>query len=168
MTLSQKKIDLAVLYKLHQHAEQGGGDQTSADVARLFKARVPFRRVEVALQELEKSGDVENEYHPFYTDEGGLWQISREGMARVDRALRVPTSFIARLHSNTDVWLESEEAEKAVLKKLSDAQPRPEVPVVVLDKVISRPAERHIDWGKWGAIAGLAAIPLAIILWYFS
>ena len=25
-----------------------------------------------------------------------------------------------------------------------------------------------IDWGKWGSLAGIVALPLAIILWWFS
>jgi hypothetical protein len=45
----------------------------------------------------------------------------------VDRALRVSTSFIARLHQHGDDWLESAEAEQAVLKKLTPT-PNPLVP----------------------------------------
>ena len=116
MPVSQPKIELAVLYKLHQHAEADGEAITPRDVSGLFDVAIANRRVELALNELETRDDVERVYHPHYSDEG-LWQISREGMAKVDRALRVPASFIARLHSNGDIWLDSEEAESAVLQK---------------------------------------------------
>ena len=167
MSLSQPKVDLAVLYRLHQHAEAGGEAIPPDDIMRLFNVHMPIRRVQLALSELCAKGDIEEEYHPFYS-EVGLWQISRDGMSRVDRALKVPTSFIGRLHQHGDSWLESDEAAQAVLKKLSASEPKAEVPTVVLDGAVSLPAERQIDWGKWGAIAGLVAIPLAIILWYFS
>lgn len=116
--ISQPKIDLVVLYKLHQHAEGGGEPLPPVDIQGLFEIAVPLRRVELALEELERRGEVERRYVRLHLDEGA-WAISREGLARVDRALRVPSSFLARLHEAGDVWLESEEAESAILKKLS-------------------------------------------------
>jgi hypothetical protein len=32
----------------------------------------------------------------------------------------------------------------------------------------SRKMANEIDWSKWGAIAGIAAIPIAVLLWWFS
>ncbi|MFL6843856.1 MAG: hypothetical protein ACJ8ER_03115 [Allosphingosinicella sp.] len=167
MSLSQAKIDLAVLYKLHQHAEAGGGEITPADVMRLFNVKVSLRRVELALAELYAKGDIEREYHPFYSEEG-LWQISRDGMARVDRALKVPTSFIARLHANRDAWLDSEEASKAVLKKLSsgetDFPPEPIRPVILPSKSLQAGSKAggH-DWGKHQALAAWMAVIVALL-----
>jgi len=161
---------LAVLYC---HAEQNGGAITPEDVFRLFDVQVSLRRVELALGELQARGDVDREYHPHYSDEG-LWQISRNGMAKVDRALRVPTSFLARLHESGDQWLESDEARDAVLKKLSEAPaadvvpvPQPAVILPVMEK--SEPEPRSaIDWTKWGTILAAVGIAVTIMLWSLS
>jgi hypothetical protein len=179
LSLSQAKIDLSVLYKLHQHAEAGGGAITPGDVAALFRINLSLRRIEVSLRELTKRGEVEEEYHPFYRDEG-LWQISRDGLMKVDRALRVPQSFMARLHSNGDQWLESEEAAQSVLNKLPSkaGAALPEVHASVSSREVIIPTfdplrpisgeQRSINWTMWGAIAAILAIPTAIALWIFS
>ncbi|MBZ9648420.1 hypothetical protein K9B33_12760 [Sphingobium sp. 3R8] len=33
---------------------------------------------------------------------------------------------------------------------------------------LSRKIDRDINWSKWGAVAGIVALPLTIILWWFS
>jgi hypothetical protein len=167
LNLSQAKIDLAVLYKLHQHAEAGGDAIPPNEILRLFGVHIPIRRLELALEELYAKGDVEREYHPFYSDEG-LWQVSRDGLARVDRAIRVPASFIGRLHQNGDNWLETEEAEKSVLQKLAAPEAAAPVPIVKLDKVIDLPSSRSIDWTKWGTILGALSIVVTVLLWWLS
>ncbi|HEY0310855.1 MAG TPA: hypothetical protein VGC56_00020 [Allosphingosinicella sp.] len=161
MSLSQSKIDLAVLYKLHQHADQGGGGIPPGEITYLFEPAMPLRRIELALRELLKIGDVEQEYHPHYLEEG-LWQVSREGIAKVDRALRVPASFIARLHVNGDHWLESEEARQAVLKKLPPVASIKAEPDVTMTAPFTPGHERSVDWTKWGAVAAWLALPVAI------
>jgi hypothetical protein len=120
--ISQPKIELAVLYKLHQHAEAGGEPIPPVDVAGLFGIQISNRRIELALEELEQRGEVQRGYDRMYLDEG-VWTISRVGLTRIDRALRVPVSFVARLNSETDAWLESDEAKSAVLKSLPKAVP---------------------------------------------
>ena len=32
----------------------------------------------------------------------------------------------------------------------------------------SRKIDSDIDWSKWGAIAGIAAIPIALFIWWYS
>jgi hypothetical protein len=167
MSLSQPKIDLAVLYKLHQHAEAGGEAIPPAAVLRLFQIEVPLRRVELALDALEAKQDVERKYDHFYLNERA-WEISHDGMMKVDRAIRVPASFIGRLHQNGDHWLETEEAQKAVLKKLPDPQAQIGASTVVLDRVIALPHSRQIDWTKWGTILAAVGIILTVVLWAFS
>lgn len=175
MSLSQAKIDLAVLYKLHEHAEAGGEAIPPREVVHLFDVHVSTRRVELALEELSAKGDIEREYHPHYSDEG-LWQVSREGLAKVDRALRVPSSFIARLQESGDRWLESDEAKQAVLKRLTDPMsstsstvvPIASVPTVKLDTVIALPSNLSVDWTKWGTILAGVGVLVTVILWYFS
>ena len=129
--LSQRKIELAVLYKLDLFAEEKGDRPTPGMVSGSFKdVQISLRRVEVTLDELFVRGEAESYPDPqfgFYR-----WQITRAGFEVVDRALRVPTTFIARLAKNGDAWLESSEAEKAILKKLPDregtARPEPAQP----------------------------------------
>jgi hypothetical protein len=118
--ISQAKVDLAVLWKLYQHSENGGESITPNDVQRLFTINMSPRRIELALNQLESEGSVDKEYHPYHFEEG-LWAVSRKGLVTVERAIRVPTSFIGRLAANGDTWLESEEAQNAVLKKLPAA-----------------------------------------------
>ena len=167
MSLSQPKIDLAVLYKLHQHAEAGEDAIPPVDVSRLFQIDIPVRRIELALEALQAKGDVERKYEHFYLDEGA-WDISRDGMMKIDRALRVPTSFIARLHQNGDHWLESEEAQKAVLKRLSEPSAGSETSTIVLENPISLPHSRQVDWTMWGTLLTAAGIVVAVGLWWLS
>jgi hypothetical protein len=116
--LSQAKVDLAVLYWLWDLAEHDAEAPTPIDLTHMFPNELfSIRRVEVALGELESRGHVESVPDP----EAGVyrWQITRDGFGVVDRALRVPTSFIARIASNGATWLESEDAQNAVLKPLA-------------------------------------------------
>ena len=174
--LSQSKIDLAVLYKLYQHGDGGGEAITPGDVSALFGGHFPIRRVEVALDELGKTGEVDREYHPFYSDEG-LWQISRAGIRTVDRALAVPASFIARLHANGDPWLASDEAHAAVLNKKavpkSDIQlPSPpnnkHAEAVPTAPIIENVSQSKVDWTKWGTILSAFGIVVTIAIWMLS
>jgi hypothetical protein len=169
--VSQVKVDLAVLYKLHQHAESGGGPITPGDLLRLFDVHIPARRIELALEGLEAKRDVERHNHEFTID-GGFWKISREGMAKVDRALRVSTSFIGRLHANSDSWLESDEAKKAILKKLDPERVSSpataklgEIPPAASVRSIGH---RGIDWTKWGTILAAVGIAVSVLLWVLS
>ena len=187
--LSQAKIDLAVLCKLYQHAESDGEAITPINVSRLFTIPISLRRIEVALEQLERKGEVDREYHPHYSDEG-LWQISRAGLNTVDRAIRVPASFIARLHQGGDGWLQSSEASEATLRKLAEPQHQ-SGPLASDDNIAAGVAElnRHHrqarvralaeqylikpvkrQWGlqEWSAVATLIGIPLAVLLWWFS
>jgi hypothetical protein len=165
VSLSQPKIDLAVLYKLRQQAEAGGGALPPADVTRLFEIEIPLRRVELALEALDAKGDIERDLHEFYPK--GAWEISRDGMMIVDRALRVPSSFICRLHQNGDHWLESEEAQKAVLKRLSEPSAANEASII-LGNPLSLPRTRQVDWTMWGTLLTGVGIVVAVALWLFS
>ncbi len=176
--LNQAKVDLAVLCKLYEHAERGGEALTPDDLCRLFGTYIAPRRVEIALDELEKRGEVDREYHPHYSDEG-LWQISRLGIATIERALAIPNTFIARLHKNGDQWLESDEAENAKLSKnnrYAEPVPRMDPPVAadivtVTDPVVALPspsARMAVDWTKWGTIIGGFSILVTILIAVFS
>lgn len=114
--ISQPKIDLAVLLALFNHSETGGDSQTPEELVRLLEGKFSTRRIKVALDELRSRNEVVREYNPHY--EEGFWEISREGIVTVEKALRIPSSFIARLNANGLEWLETDEADKAVLSKL--------------------------------------------------
>ena len=176
--LSQPKIDLAVLYKLHQHADGGGEAITPDDVSALFAGHFPLRRVQVALDELGRNGEVEREYHPFYSDEG-LWQISRDGMRTVDRALAVPASFIARLHANGDHWLVSDEANDAILNKktslkttgqslVSPVSSNKKIDAIPTSQNASDVSHSPVDWTKWGTILTAVGLVVTIVIWMLS
>jgi arsenate reductase-like glutaredoxin family protein len=169
--LSQAKIDLAVLLKLFQHAESNGGAETPNEIWHLFTSDLSLRRVEVALQTLEARGEVERKYHPHYSEEG-LWQISREGIRTVEKALRNPTTFIARLNANDEGWLASEEAIGAVLNKNTRYQEP-----IVLDGgnaagllqgnhtlPLAPHAQASINWTKWGTIFAGVGIVVTILI----
>ena len=123
LALSSKKIQLVVLHELFGFAERNQNAPTPRDIAKSLDAlRVSLRRVEVALNELESLGHAE--VHP---DPGAgvfRWQITGEGFGVIDRALKIPVSFIARLAANGNAWLATDDAKKAVLKKLD----KPEEP----------------------------------------
>ena len=121
--VSQAKIDLAVLLKLFQHAEANGEAETSLEICNLFGVAIPLHRVVAALEGLESRGEVVRKYDRFHDDEG-LWHIGRDGIQTVEKALRVPSSFIARLQLNGDQWLESDEAAGASLSKLKRYHPQ--------------------------------------------
>ena len=115
--LDQAKVDLAVLWKLFQHSESGGEAEPAREILNLFTTQISLRRIEIALHTLVDRREAENVYHPHYFDEGGLWQISREGIRTVEKALKLPNSFIARLALNGDQWLQTDDAQKAILSK---------------------------------------------------
>ena len=175
----QAKIDLAVLLKLFQHSEQGGEAETPREVAHLFSTNVSMRRIELALQTLESRGEVQREYHPHYTDEG-LWQISLEGLRTVEKALRLPNSFIARLNAGGDDWLQSDEAQNAELTKnlryddlpinrppfpapMSTSEPQTVASKFVTELI----THSSINWTKWGTIIGAVGIVVTILLAVF-
>ncbi|RYG87596.1 MAG: hypothetical protein EON59_06975 [Alphaproteobacteria bacterium] len=161
--LSQAKIDLAILYKLHAFAEHDWEAPTPAHLAETFENfPLAVRRVEVALSELESKGYAES----FADPDAGVyrWRITREGLGVVDRALRVPASFIARLATNGSSWLSSVDAQKAVLKKLSDADKpvEPDPPRGATLPTQMRSAS--VNWTKWGTILGGVGIVVTILI----
>ena len=97
--ISQPKIDLAVLVVLFGHAEADGDPETPSEIAQMLQGKASIRRVTVALEELVRRGEVDRTYDHRYSDEG-LFQISRAGITTIEKALRIPSSFIARLCSN--------------------------------------------------------------------
>lgn len=115
MSLSQSKIKLAILYNLQQAIENGDTSSSYDDILLFYGDKIPEGRVDFAIEELSDDGSIENVNHP-YSDET-YWKISRSGIDEVDRALKIPNSFIRRIHSNEANWLFSEEASNAVLKK---------------------------------------------------
>lgn len=121
LKLSQLKVDQVVLWKLFRHAESGGEALTPEDLQHHFSVAIPQRRIELALEQLESDRLVKKEYHPHYTE--GLWTITRAGLTRVERAIRSSATFLGRLNENGEAWLFTEEAEKALLKKLPDSKP---------------------------------------------
>ena len=139
--ISQAKIDLTVLLALFNHSEVDGEAETPSEIARLLEQKFSLRRVTIALEELASRNEVQREYHPHYSDEG-LWQISRTGVATVEKALKIPASFIARLNANGLEWLDTDEAEKAVLSKLQrylDEKP------MIEESEVSKATPTHVD-----------------------
>jgi hypothetical protein len=184
--LSPRKIELAVMFKLHQLAEADEEAITIAEAQELFGSEFTLsrRRVEFALEELERRHEIIRDYDRYAEDER-CWKISRLGMETVDRALRVPTTFIARLAKVGDDWLNSEEAHSATLQKTkSDETKAPPVavevqqstpvaalaaPSVVVNNSFSSPVSgdsaTQASWfGAWGTwLAALVA--LAGLIW---
>lgn len=174
--LSQAKIDLAVLLKLFQHSEANGQAVRSSEICFLFKSPLPARRVELALEALESRREAENHYHPLYPE--GAWQISRSGIQTVENALRNPTTFIARLNSSGDLWLQSDEAKRvklarnprypnSPLRKFSfpeSSEKQLDDGATVLPTIsISEQAHPPINWTKWGTIIGAIGLLVPII-----
>lgn len=173
MSLSVPKVALAVLYRLHEHAESNGEELLPEDISRLLSGVISTRRIQLGLEELESRQEVENVYHPHYAEEG-LWQITRKGMDRVDRALRVPHSFVSRFRASGNAWLLSEEAKTAVLSKVGSAdsaepasKPAPVDPpgTSIRSPVSSATAASSgkLDWSKIGAIGTWIGVPIAAI-----
>ena len=122
-TLSQAKVDLAVLYWLWDLAEHDAQPPTPSELAEMFPPELfSIRRIEVALAELEGRGQVEG--IPYPSEGVYRWQITRDGFGVVDRALKLPNTFIARTATDPN-WLKSDEAAAAVLAKLPVAEPKP-------------------------------------------
>ena len=192
--ISQEKFDLAVLLALFEHAERNGEAETPNQIAHMLYGKIASYRISLALEELEQLGEVVREYHPHFSDVG-LWQITRRGVAKVEKALKMPNSFIARLHVNGMNWLESDEAINAVLNKISRHQTSDdsEVPAVfpVTQSDISQvvhvnvspnisndannfvPQSRSSDaatwFGSWGTwVAALAAIAAVVVSLYVA
>ena len=115
--LDQPKIDLAVLLKLFQHAENDGDAESVEGVRNLFDIDISKNRVLAALEGLESRGEVTRGHDRYAADET-VWRINRDGIRRVENALRAPNSFIARLHSGGDGWLTGEDAAKAKLNRI--------------------------------------------------
>ena len=115
--VNQAKIDLAVLLKLFQHAEENGGAETPQVISSFFEIAIAVPRIVAALEKLAGRSEVVRIQDRYYEDEG-LWRISGDGIRTVEKALKQPSSFIARLQTNGDLWLSSEEAEAATLTKL--------------------------------------------------
>lgn len=177
MTLTQPKIDLAVLHMLFLHAEGGGEPETPATISCFFSVGVSTRRVEIALEELERRGEVERIYHPHYREEG-LWRISREGVRTVERAISNETTFIGRLHAKGEEWLLSEEAKNSKLQPNpryeaqpltamihpTPSSPMPRDPIISpVTAKPSKPESNSTDWSKWGAIAAWIVIPITVV-----
>ena len=181
--LSPRKIELAVMFKLHQLAEADEEAITIAEAQELFGSEFTLsrRRVEFALEELERRHEVIRDYDRYAEDER-CWKISRLGMETVDRAMRVPTSFIARLAKVGDDWLNSEEAHSAILQKSKSDEAKappvsaeiqqptlPAAPSVVVNNSFSSPVSgdsaTHASWfGAWGTwLASFVA--LAGLIW---
>ncbi|OBX18357.1 hypothetical protein A9995_12855 [Erythrobacter sp. QSSC1-22B] len=119
--ISQKKINLAVLYKVYQICEARDQSPTHDQIRGAFNGFIlSLRRVEVATEKLQNEGllDSWGSYDTGHT----YCSISGEGLDVVDRALRMPSSFIGRIAAQGDAWLNSDEAEKAILGKRSRLQ----------------------------------------------
>ena len=178
MSISQGKIDLAVLYKMFEDAEKDGSWVTRHHIKALFSIDIPMRRVEAATEKLFADGEIVRDYDPYNLEES-RWQLSRDGIDIVERALRVPNSFIARLASYGDGWLETDEAKTAKLNKRAPRVNADTIPVVNgAEQVIDANTHvfppipdlpwwqswrRDIDWTKWGTILTGIGLVVAII-----
>ena len=135
--LSQAKVDLAVLYWLWDLAEHDAQPPTPSELAGMFPPELfSLRRIEVALAELESRG--QSECIPYPSEGVYRWQVTRDGFGVVDRALKLPNSFIARIAANPN-WLKSDEAAAAVLSKLAGPDPKG------TDTSTARPVDSVID-----------------------
>ena len=161
--ISQVKVELAVLHKLFEMVEMDYGSGTPVEIVGLFGIHISSGRVELALKELERSEDamLDPEYQ-------NSWKITREGLRRVERSLAIPTTFLARLSKKGDIWLESDEAENAVIRQRNKASGKITESVVLLQSEMVPSEASSFSWEKIGAIASAAAIPVAILIWWFS
>ena len=161
--VSQVKVELAVLHKLFEMVEMDYGSGTSVEIVGLFETSISSGRVELALKELERSQDAMMD--PEYQDQ---WQITREGLRRVERSLAIPSTFLARLHEKGDIWLESDEAENAVIRQRNKTSGKITESVVLLQSELVPGQASSSAWEKVGVVATVAAIPVAILIWWFS
>ncbi len=190
--IAQSKIDLAVLLALFDHAEHDGEPLSPSDISHLLKTRVSQKRVSVALEELERRGEVEKTYDQY--SDNGLWEISRAGVLTVEKAIKIPNSFIFRLNANGPSWLESDEAEKAVLTKVqryheteevgnlssasaSDSTSSPVFNVNIAPSIVNsatnnqnQPSSSDVaTWfGSWGTWLGAIAALITLYIGYYS
>ena len=135
--LSQAKVDLAVLYWLWDLAEHDAQPPTPSELAGMFPSDLfSLRRIEVALAELESRSQVE--CIPYPSEGVYRWQITRDGLGVVDRALKLPNTFIARIAADPN-WIKSDEAEMAVLAKLPRTDAKSTSPTA------SKPDDLSID-----------------------
>ena len=140
--LSQAKVDLAVLYWLWDLAEHDAQPPTPPELSAMFPADLfSLRRVEVALAELETRGQVE--CIPYPSEGVYRWQITRDGIGVVDRALKLRNSFIARIASDPS-WIASDDAQAAVLSKLARSDPNPGSPTIPEPSVVPLDRAIHI------------------------
>ncbi|PHR16853.1 MAG: hypothetical protein COA41_13840 [Sphingopyxis sp.] len=117
MSLSQSKIKLGILYRLQQAIEKGDASSSYEDILSFYGEKIPQGRVRFAIEELEVDGSIEDVNHPYSNE--SYYRISRSGIDEVDRALKIPNSFIYRIHNNEPDWIFSDDARNAVLTKKS-------------------------------------------------
>jgi negative regulator of sigma E activity len=161
--ISQVKVDLAVLHKLFEMVEMDYGSGTPVEIVGLFEVPISSGRVELALQELERSKDAMTD-----PDHRDRWQITRDGMRRVEKSLGIPTTFLARINKKGDIWLESDEAHRAVVKQRVKGPLQAAESVVFLQEELEPKEPAGIVWSKVGAIASVVAIPVSILIWFLN
>jgi hypothetical protein len=112
-----RKIEHVVLYQYYLLSENSSELAPASEISEKLTSWVTARRVEVAVEALVANGMLEDEFLP--QSKAG-WRITRRGLDFVDRQLKQPASFIARLAEAGFSWLSSSEAMKANIRSSLD------------------------------------------------
>lgn len=116
-----RKIEHVVLHQYYVLSENSSELAPAREISDTLTSWISARRVEVAIEALVAKGMLEDEFLP---QAKAGWRITRRGLDFVDRQLKQPASFIARLAEGGLPWLISSEALKAnVLSSLDQARP---------------------------------------------
>jgi len=116
-----RKIEHVVLYQYYLLSENSSELAPASEISEALTSWISARRVEVAIEALVANGMLEDEFLP--QSKAG-WRITRRGLDFVDRQLKQPASFVARLAESGFAWLASSEALKANIRNSLD-QARP-------------------------------------------
>lgn len=111
MMVSDEKLALAVLLKLHQFANEDGDLLWVSRLKQMFSVAVPLWRLEILLESLRRFGWAE----PALFADKVVWKITADGDRQVRECLQSPTTFIFRLKEHGDGWLATPEASDAKL-----------------------------------------------------
>jgi len=159
MRLSQAKIDLVVLYALHQRLEAALGATIACTIASKFKdlgLDIGEPRIQLALEQLSNRGEAD--FTKDWSLDRNNWKITRKGVLTIEDAIGASDSFISKLNLNGYAWLLSTEAKAHELKKL----PKYNSSSVQTDNGMT--AKNGFNWTKWGVILTGIGIVVAIII----
>ena len=100
--ITQESLDSAVLFKLFVHAQSSDKRLNKEDISKLFDIPVSPKRVDLALDNLERREQVSRWL------QNGSCSIEVTGYRAVEEGLAQPNSFMRRYAEAGDEWLETQ------------------------------------------------------------